>query len=212
MSRKNIITAVLSLILIVTAVSLAGALGKVSVLEDQLRLSQDSTKVAVDSLRVEQDESDALIEAQEENEERTAEIIEEAEAAVEEATTGSDAALAALRVAARGLPVVQEALARVTQELSEEREAHEIFQATSAAEIFAGQQRERTLGRQLISERDASADVVAGLNRSLALAIERGDILERVIAPGFFRKIFDMPEVALAGAVFGGGLVYMALR
>lgn len=210
--NKPLAIGVVLLVLVSTGVSLAGARGKISILEDQLEASQDSTKVAVDSLRVEQAESDALIAAQDENEERTDSIITEATEAVEVAVEGTDAAVAAARNAAADLPIVQEALDVVTQELEQEREVNAVFRATSAAEIFAGQQRERTLGMQLLSERSASAEVIAGLNVSLTLAIERGDIAVNALSPSFFTKIFDMPEVALFGAVVGATVALVVVR
>jgi len=168
-------------------------------LDDQLTVALDSVDVVTDSLVSERAVSDALIAAQEENEERTDSIITEAAEEVAVAVEGTDAAVAAARNAAADLPIVQAALDRVTEELEEEREANAAFRATSAAEIFAGQQRERTLGMQLISERTASDEVIAGLRGSLSISMEESDAWERAATPGALRQIWQQGRWVILG-------------
>ena len=166
-------------------------------LDEQLTVALDSVDVVTDSLVSERLVSDALIAAQDRNEEVTDSIITEAEEAVVEAVTGTDEALAAARNAAADLPIVQAALDLVTTELAEEREANEIFRATSAAEIFAGQQRERTLGMQLINERGASDLVISGLRGSLSISMQESDAWERAATPGALTQIWRQGRAAL---------------
>ncbi len=166
-------------------------------LDEQLTVALDSVEVVTDSLVSERLVSDALIAAQDRNEEVTDSIITEAEEAVVEAVTGTDEALAAARNAASDLPIVQAALDLVTTELAEEREANEIFRATSAAEIFAGQQRERTLGMQLINERGASDLVISGLRGSLSISMQESDAWERAATPGALTQIWRQGRAAL---------------
>ena len=166
-------------------------------LDEQLTVALDSVEVVTDSLVSERLVSDALIAAQDRNEEVTDSIITEAEEAVVEAVTGTDEALAAARNAAADLPIVQAALDLVTTELAEEREANEIFRATSAAEIFAGQQRERTLGMQLINERGASDLVISGLRGSLSISMQESDAWERAATPGALTQIWRQGRAAL---------------
>ncbi len=166
-------------------------------LDEQLTVALDSVEVVTDSLVSERLVSDALIAAQDRNEEVTDSIITEAEADVVEAVTGTDEALAAARNAAADLPIVQAALDLVTTELEEERTANEIFRATSAAEIFAGQQRERTLGMQLINERGASDLVISGLRGSLSISMQESDAWERAAKPGALTQIWRQGRAAL---------------
>ena len=166
-------------------------------LDEQLTVALDSVDVVTDSLVSERAVSDALIDAQDRNEEVTDSIITEAEEAVVEAVTGTDEALAAARNAAADLPIVQAALDLVTTELEEERTANEIFRATSAAEIFAGQQRERILGMQLISERSATDLVISGLRGSLSISMQESDAWERAATPGALRSIWVQGRAAL---------------
>jgi hypothetical protein len=166
-------------------------------LDEQLTVALDSVDVVTDSLVSERAVSDALIAAQDRNEEVTDSIITEAEEAVVEAVTGTDEALAAARNAAADLPIVQAALDLVTTELEEERNAGAMFRATSAAEIFAGQQRERTLGMQLINERSASDLVISGLRGSLSISMQESDAWERAATPGALRSIWVQGRAAL---------------
>ena len=180
-----------------TARSYFTASAEARLLDEQLAVALDSVDVVTDSLMSEREVSDALIDAQEENEERTDSIITEAAEEVAVAVEGTDAAVAAARNAAADLPIVQAALDLVTTELEEEREANAVFRATSAAEIFAGQQRERTLGMQLINERGASDEVIAGLRASLSISMDESDAWERAASPGALKQIWQQGRAAL---------------
>ncbi len=166
-------------------------------LADQLDVALDSIEVAVDAHELVKATSDSLIALQDRNEEVTDSIITEAEGAVEEAMTGTDEALAAARNAAAGLPIVQAALDRATEELEEERDANAVFRATSAAEIFAGQQRERVIGMQLISERTAASTEITTLNTALTLSMAESAAWQRAASPGALTQIWKQGRAAL---------------
>jgi len=162
-----------------------------------LRIALDSVEVVTDTLMAVRVVSDSLINAQDANEERTDSVIAEVRDSVIVAIAGTDAALADARNAAADLPIVQAALDRLTEELEVEREANEVFRATSAAEIFAGQMRERTLGMQLLTERSASDDVIFGLRESLSISMQESDAWERAAKPGALTQIWRQGRAAL---------------
>ncbi len=175
----------------------AGASAEARLLDDQLRIALDSVEVVTDTLMAVRVVSDSLINAQDANEERTDSVIAEVRDSVIVAIAGTDAALADARNAAADLPIVQAALDRLTEELEVEREANEVFRATSAAEIFAGQMRERTLGMQLLTERSASDDVIFGLRESLSISMQESDAWERAAKPGALTQIWRQGRAAL---------------
>ncbi len=175
----------------------AGASAEARLLDDQLRVALDSVEVVTDTLMAVRVVSDSLIDAQDANEERTDSVIAEVRDSVIIAIAGTDSALRDARNAAADLPIVLAALDRAEEELAEEREANEVFRATSAAEIFAGQQRERVLGMQLLNERSASDDVIAGLRTSLSISMQESDAWERAAKPGALTQIWRQGRAAL---------------
>jgi hypothetical protein len=193
--------AVVLVILAVVGRSYFTATAEARILDAQLTAAIGLLEAATDSLVDERAVSDALIAAQDRNEEVTDSILTEAEADVTEAVTGTDEALAAARNAAADLPIVQAALDLVTEELAEERTANEVFRATSAAEIFAGQQRERTLGMQLINERSASDEVINGLRGSLSISMDESDAWERAAKPGALTQIWRQGRAAIVAVI-----------
>ena len=188
-------------ILAVVGRSYFTASAEARLLADQLEVALDSVEVATDAHELVKATSDSLIALQDRNEEVTDSIITEAEEAVEEAVTGTDEALAAARNAAADLPIVQAALELVTTELEEERTANDIFRATSAAEIFAGQQRERTLGMQLISERTAASTEITRLNTALTLSMAESSAWERAASPGALTQIWRQGRAAVVAVI-----------
>lgn len=175
----------------------AGASAEARLLDDQLRVALDSVEVVTDTLIAVRVISDSLINAQDANEERTDSVIAEVRDSVIVAVAGTDAALVDARNAAADLPIVQAALDRLTEELDEEREANEVFRMTSAAELFASQQRERVLGMQLLTERSASDDVIFGLRESLRISMQESDAWERAAKPGALTQIWRQGRAAL---------------
>ncbi len=192
-----IIPAALVSLLLWAVSAYAGASAEARLLDDQLRVALDSVEVVTDTLMAVRVVSDSLIDAQDENEERTDSVIAVVRDSVIVAIAGTDAAIADARNAAADLPIVLAALDRAEEQLGEEREANEVFRATSAAEIFAGQQRERTLGMQLLTERSASDDVIFGLRESLSISMQESDAWERAAKPGALTQIWRQGRAAL---------------
>jgi len=166
-------------------------------LDDLLEVAMDSVAVVTDSLVAERDVSDALIAAQDSAQAADTAAVN-AVAIVSDATATETArALAEAREAARGLPVVQAALQRAETALAASEEARLEERAVSASAIFAGQQRERTLGMQLINERSASDLVISGLRESLRISMDESDAWERAATPGALTQIWRQGRAAL---------------
>ncbi len=202
----------LVVILIVTAVQLAGALGRVSVLREQIAELEDTVVVYRDAQDSVRERGDSLMAERDEEERQDSISIAAAHDSVVAAVSNTNDALAATRNTAANLPVVLAALDLAIQELEDEREAGREKDAVSASTVFALQQRVRTLDMQILDERVAADDVRQAIQARLDLALQTIEVQQRALAPSFFQKIFDMPEVALVGAAIGGGLVYLAVR
>lgn len=186
----------LILLLLWTGYSYFTASAEARMFADQLEVALDSVETASDAHEVQIAVSDSLIDLQDENEERTDSIITVATEEVAVAVQGTDAAVAAAREAAVDLPIVQAALDLVIQELEEEREANAEFRATSAAEIFAGQMRERALGMQLVSERTAASTEITRFETALSLSMEEAAAWERAAKPGTLSQIWKQGRAA----------------
>jgi hypothetical protein len=191
-----VIPAVLVSLLVWAVSAYAGASAEARLLDDQLRVALDSVEVVTDTLVAVRVVSDSLINAQDANEERTDSVIAVVRDSVIVAIAGTDSALRDARNAAADLPIILAALDRAEEELAEERGANELFRTTSAAEIFAGQQRERVLGMQLLTERSASDDVISGLRASLAISMQESDAWERAAKPGALTQIWKQGRAA----------------
>lgn len=166
-------------------------------LDSQLTTANELVEAKTDSLVDERAVSDALIAAQDSAQAADTAAVNEA-AVVSDATASETAvALAEAREAAAGMPVVQAALERAETALAASEEARLEERATSASVVFAGQQRERTLGMQLINERSASDDVIAGLRASLSISMQESDAWERAAKPGALTQIWRQGRAAL---------------
>ncbi len=170
-------------------------------LDDQLTASRDTTAMLTDSLVVVRETSDSLIAQTEIHAVEDSIAIAEVRDSVISAVGNTDAQLAAAREIARGMPVVEAALAAVTHELELEREAIQVERSTSAAALFESQQRERTLGMQLISERTASQDVIDGLRMDLSLSMQESDAWERAAKPGALTQIWRQGRAAVVAVI-----------
>jgi hypothetical protein len=123
-------------------------------------------------------------------------------AVVSDATASETArALAEAREAAAGLPVVQAALDRADEALEASEEARLEERSTSAAALFESQMRERTLGRQLLSERQAADDKDVEQDRALSLAMEESDFWEKAAKPGMLTQVWKQGRWVAALAV-----------
>ncbi len=166
-------------------------------LDDLLDAALDSVAVVTDSLLVVRDVSDDLIAAQDSVQAADTAAVN-AVAIVSDATATETARLLAeAREAARGMPVVQEALQRAEVALEASEDARQEERAVSAAALFESQQRERTLGMQLLTERSASDLVIDGLRESLRISMDESDAWERAASPGALTQIWRQGRAAL---------------
>lgn len=188
--------AVLSL-LAWTARSYFTATAEARMLDEQLTVALDSVAVVTDSLVVERDVSDALIEAQDSAQAADTAAVNVVAIVSDATATETARALAEAMEAAAGLPVVQAALQRAETALAASEEARLEERSISAAAVFAGQQRERTLGMQLLSERSASDLVIDGLRASLRISMDESDAWERAATPGVLKSLWTQGRAAL---------------
>ncbi len=188
--------AVLSL-LAWTARSYFTATAEARMLDDLLAVAMDSVAVVTDSLVAERDVSDDLIAAQDSAQAADTAAVNVV-AVISDATAIETArALADAREAAAGMPVVQEALDRAETALAASEDARQEERAVSAAAVFAGQQRERVLGMQLLNERSASDLVISGLRGSLRISMDESDAWERAASPGVLKSLWTQGRAAL---------------
>ena len=188
--------AVLSL-LAWTARSYFTATAEARMLDDLLAVAMDSVAVVTDSLEAERDVSDDLIAAQDSAQAADTAAVNVV-AIISDATAIETArALADAREAAAGMPVVQEALDRAETALAASEDARQEERAVSAAAVFAGQQRERTLGMQLLNERSASDLVISGLRESLRISMDESDAWQRAASPGVLKSLWTQGRAAL---------------
>lgn len=166
-------------------------------LADQLEVALDSVAVVTDSLMVERDVSDDLIAAQDSVQAADTAAVNVVAIVSDATATETARALAEAREAAAGMPVVQAALERAEVALVASEEARQEERAVSASVVFAGQQRERTLGMQLISERSATDLVIDGLRASLRISMQESDAWQRAASPGALTQIWRQGRAAL---------------
>jgi len=193
----------LILVVIFTAIQLAGALGRISVLMEQADSAEVVTAAAIagevqarDSMAI------AFAEAEEERVEAVAEIAEaHAETIVQQAE--AETAFRRAEGLASENPVLERAIQEMRAEgiVTEMRLEEEV--ATTAVALFAAQLRIGTLER-LSGEKDDATDRMAAAFRA-EVSIKDQIIVEqqRALAPSFIQKLFAMPEVALVGVVAG---------
>lgn len=170
-------------------------------LDTQLTASRDTTAMLTDSLVDERAVSDALIAAQDSAQAADTAAVNAAVTVSDSAATDTDLAIAGALELATQYPVIRDALILAQTELREEREARAVERAESAAAIFAGQQRERVLGMQLLEERGASDEVIAGLRASLSISMQESDAWERAAKPGALTQIWRQGRAAVVAVV-----------
>jgi hypothetical protein len=173
----------------------------------RIQIELDSTLVhlalADEAVETERERSDLLI-SQQDSAQAADTAAVNAVAVVSDATASETArALAEAREAAAGLPVVQAALDRADEALEASEEARLEERSTSAAALFESQMRERTLGRQLLNERQAADDKDVQQDLALSLAMEESDAWERAAKPGMLTQVWKQGRwvVLAVGAV-----------
>ncbi len=166
-------------------------------LDEQLTTANELVEAVTDSLVDERAVSDVLIAAQDSAQAADTAAVNAVAVVSDETASETARALAEAREAAAGMPVVQAALDRAETALAASEEARLEERAISASAVFAGQQRERTLGMQLLSERSASDLVISGLRASLSISMQESDAWERAATPGALTQIWRQGRAAL---------------
>ncbi len=198
MSRTTALVVVVLGSLLAWAVSAyAGASAEARLLDAQLDTALVALAVADEQHALEMATSDSLL-AQQDSAQAADTAAVNAAAVVSDATASATArALADARQAAAGMPVVQAALDRAEEALAVSEAARQVERAESAAAVFAGQQRERVLGMQLLNERAAAADKDVQQDLALSLSMQESDAWERAAKPGLVTQVWRQGRVAL---------------
>lgn len=200
--RQWVIPAVILAILISVAVSYATASATARALRIQLDSALVQIEVAETAEQVERDRSDLLIAQQDSAQAADTAAVNVVAVVADETASETARALADAREAAAGMPVVQAALDRAETALAASEEARLEERAISASVVFAGQQRERTLGMQLLNERQAADDKDIEQDRALSISMQESAAWERAAKPGMLTQIWKQGRwVALLAAV-----------
>jgi len=192
-------------VLALVAVNLAGALGRVSVLQEQIVKWGDSAAVATESYEAVLADGRELVALQDSIESADSAAAAVARAAVDEASSETDAALGVVLELADQYPVIRDALVLAQTELQEEREDRRVERATNAAALFESQQRNRTLAIAYEDLAEASEAVAFSLNTRLDLALQTIEEQQRALAPSFFVNLIKNVEILVAGLGAGAG-------
>ena len=200
-AQQWIVQAVIFAVLISVSVMYAGASAEARLLDEQLETANELVEAVTEELEGVREVSDAMLAAQDSAQAADTAAVNEV-AVVSDATASETArALAEAREAAAGMPVVQAALDRAETALAASEEARLEERAVSASVVFAGQQRERTLGMQLLNERASSQDVIDGLRASLSISMQESDAWERAAKPGALTQIWKQGRWAALAVV-----------
>ena len=199
---------VLTLAVLGTAVSLAGALGRISVLMEQADSAEVVTAAALEgevlavaAMNV------AFEEADEERADAAIAIAEvTADLIVQEGV--AEASFRRAESLAADNPVLEQAIQEMRGDaIVASMRADSVIDATASA-LLTAQLRIGTLERLDVDKDAAHARTVAAFQAEISIKDQIIFEQQNVIAPSFFRRIFDMPEVAAIGAVAGALLCY----
>lgn len=173
------------------------ATAEARLLDEQLTTANELVEAVTEELEEVREVSDALLAVQDSAQAADTAAVNEVAVVSDETASETARALAEAREAAAGMPVVQAALDRAETALAASEEARLEERAVSASVVFAGQQRERTLGMQLLNERASSQDVIDGFRESLSISMQESDAWERAAKPGALTQIWRQGRAAL---------------
>ncbi len=201
--RQWIVQAVVFALLLGVGWQYATASATARRIQIELDTALEDLELSDEALETERDRSDVLIAQQDSAQAADTAAVNVVAVVSDETASETARALAEAREAAAGMPVVQAALERAETALAASEEARLEERAVSASAVFAGQQRERTLGMQLLNERQAADDKDILQDRALALAMEESDAWERAAKPGMLTQIWKQGRwIGLAVVVF----------
>lgn len=194
----------LVIVLAFTAVSLAGALGRISVLTEQAEVAEVVTAAALEG------EEQAVTAMNAAFEEAAGEKVEAAVAIAEvqaELIVQEGEAEASFRRAeslAADNPVLEQAIQEMRGDAIVASMKADSVIATTASALLTAQLRIGTLEALDTRKDEAHARTVAAFQAEIRIKDQIISEQQNVIAPSFITKIFDMPEVALFGVAVGG--------
>lgn len=203
--------AVVVVVLVATAVSLAGARARIGLLleqRDSLELVSEAAIEASEEATAELGVSFELAALERELAEERLVVADERVETAEQAAEASFRSTAALFERGSAAERAVEEMRGDAIVVSMEHEARE---DVSAAALLRAQNRIIELEGGVDDLVDAFDVERAAWNAERSITAQIIAEYQNVIAPSFFRRIFDMPEVALVGAVLGAGLTCAAV-
>ena len=203
---------VLVVVLSVTAVNLFGALGRVSVLREQIEDWQDSTAVAHEATQSLVQDFEQVVMMSSDLEEGAASNLARAQRQIDRASSEAEASFRRAEALAAEQPVLEQAIQEMRGDAIVAEMAHEAKEAESAAALFQSQQQIRTLTRAARDVQGALEQELFTVNASLSLALQAIQEQQRAIAPGFFRNMMQNAELAVVSAVVGGTFAFVVVR
>lgn len=215
MKKEYIMPIVLTVLLLstaITAVGMARALGRISVLMEQADSAEVVTATALaGEVRAVAETAVSFEEAAEERIEAAIAIAEvRATLIVQEGV--AETSFRRAESLSVDNPVLEQAIQEMRGDAIVASMKADSVIAVSAASLLTAQLRIGILER-LDGEKDAAhAMTIAAFQAEVRIKDQIIEEQQSLIAPSFITKLFDMPEVALFGVVVGGGLTYMALR
>jgi len=194
---------VLVFVIILTAIQLAGALGRISVLQEQADSAEVATAAAIAG------EVQAVVAMNVAFEEAVGEMAEAAVAIAEvraDLIVQEGVAEVSFRRAealARDNPVLEQAIQEMRGDAIVASMKADSVIAVSAASLLTAQTRIMTLERLDTEKDEAHAMTVAAFRAEVRIKDQIIVEQQRALAPSFIQKLFAMPEVALVGVVAG---------
>jgi len=194
---------VLVLIIIVTAVQLAGALGRINVLQEQADSAEVVTAAALEGEAQAVIAMDvAFLDAVGEMAAASIAIAEvRAELIVQEGV--AETSFRRAESLATDNPVLEQAIQEMRGDAIVASMRADSVQAVTAAALLTAQNRIGTLERLDGEKNEAHAMTVAAFQAEVSLKDQIIAEQQRALAPSFITKLLVMPEVALVGVVAG---------
>ena len=203
---------VLLILLMVTVWQLAGALGRASVLEEQVDALQDSIQVDRRLRLAAEATTDSLLAQVPLIQAQAAVAVAEVQAELSVQEAEGEAAFRRAQAALEDNPFVQRLVEEMDAEFRVQGMIADSVIAEGATQLLIAQSQLTALTTAMFTERETSSTERARLNQALDLAIQRGDELERAIAPGFLRNLFQNFELVAVTAAVSAGITFLLTR
>ena len=203
---------VLVVLLAVTGANLFGALGRVSILREQIEDWRDSTEVAHEATQSAVQDFERVVMMSSELEEGAVANLYRAQVEVDRASSEAEASFRRAEALAEAQPELEQAIQEMRATSIVVERAHEAKEAESAAALFQSQQQIRTLTTAALAMQETFEQELFTVNTSLSLALQTIEEQQNAIVPSFFRNLFQNMELAVVSAVVGGTIVFVVTR